>query len=321
MLNSLTALVFFLSGGLGFLSLPPLPLEKPPPLLAAAPALAPENIGKRHVELTQLLEFTSPSELARDLPPLTPVSSLPDPHMRAQINLLIKKYAKRHGVDEKLVRAVLQKESGGNPAAVSPKGAMGLMQLMPETAQSLGVQDPFNPEENLAAGVKFLKYCLNTFCQNVPLALAAYNAGPETVKRYGGVPPYPETQQYVAGILGCPVEALMKKDAVAEDGRTPVSQPALSQGVKPNSKSAVNKSAVNLPKPTWKIVQTDVTVPTVKWKIPPSLTAINPISLQTGATAAVRVSKDVSLVSKEAKEAAGPSTPNTPGYFHTSEYR
>ena len=316
MLNSLTALVFFLSGGLGFLSLPPLPLEKPPPLLAAAPALAPENIGKRRVELTQLLEFTSPSQLARDLPPLTPVSSLPDPHVRAQINLLIKKYAKRHGVDENLVRAVLQKESGGNPAAVSPKGAMGLMQLMPETAQSMGVQDPLNPEENVAAGVKFLKYCLNTFCQNVPLALAAYNAGPETVKRYGGVPPYPETQQYVAGILGCPVEALMKKDAVAENGKTPVSQPAIAQGVKPNP-----KSAVNLPKPTWKIVQNDVTVPAVKWKIPPSLTAINPISLKSDTATAVRVSKDVSLVSKEAKEAAGSSTPDAPRFFHTYGYR
>ena len=317
MLNSLTALVFFLSGGLGFLSLPPLPLEKPPPMLTAAPALAPENIGQRHVELTQLLEFTSPSELARDLPPLTQVSTLPDPHMRAQINLLIKKYAKRHGVDEKLVRAVLQKESGGNPTAVSPKGAMGLMQLMPETAQSMGVQDPFNPEENVAAGVKFLKACLNTFCQNVPLALAAYNAGPETVKRYGGVPPYPETQQYVAGILGCPVEALMKKDAVAADGKTPVHPPALVQDVKPNP-----KSAVNLPKPTWKIVQTDVTVPAVKWKIPPSLTALNPISLKSDSTAAVRVSKDVSLVSKEgAKEAAGSATPDTPRFFQTYGYR
>ncbi len=318
MLNSLTALVFFLYGGLGFHSLPPLPLDKPPPLLkAASPAQAPETIAKRHLELPQLLEFTTPPGLAHTLPPLTPVTPLPDPRMRAQINLLIKKYAKRHGVDEKLVRAILQKESGGNPTAVSPKGAMGLMQLMPETAQSMGVQDPFNPEENVAAGVKFLKACLNTFCQNVPLALAAYNAGPETVKKYGGVPPYPETQQYVAGILGCPVETLMKKDAVAEDGKKPVSQAAWSQGAKPNP-----KSAVNLPNPTWKVVHADVTVLAVKWKIPPSLTGISPISQQGDDTAsAVRVSKDVSLASKDAKEAAGSSTAGTPRFFQAYGYR
>jgi SLT domain-containing protein len=317
MIYSLAALFFLLYGGHGFLSLPPLPAEKPPPLLyAAAPPLAPENLGQRRVELTQLLEFTSPPE-AVPVPPSIPCLS--DPRLKAQINFLVKKYAKRQGVDEKLARAVLQKESGGNPAAVSPKGAMGLMQLMPETAQSMGVRDPFNPEENVAAGIKFLKACLNRFSQNVPLALAAYNAGPETVKKYGGVPPYPETQQYVAGILGCPVDSLTKKNPAATDGKN-AALPALAK----NSRGAKVKSttAVNLPDPTWKLVQADVTVARVKWKIPPSLTALNPITTKSDDTGtAAKYIKDTSLKFKNTKEASGSINPGIAKFFPTYGYR
>jgi hypothetical protein len=270
MLTSLTTLVFFLYGSLGFPNLPPLPPPGRPPALLqpAAPGLAPEYLGRRLVEVSQRLNPAASAAAGRDFVQIVPLS---DPNLKAQINLLIKKYAKRHGIDEKLVRAVLQKESGGNPTAVSPKGAMGLMQLMPETAQSLGVEDPFNPEQNVAAGVKFLKTCLNLFSQDVTLALAAYNAGPETVKRYGGVPPYPETQQYVAGILGCPVEDLVKKTKDAAEGKGP-----LDQTVSPRQA----KSADRLPKPVWKLVHTDVTVPPVRWKVSPALTALNPLSLQ-----------------------------------------
>ncbi len=324
MLTSLTALVFFLYGGLGFPSLPPIPHEKPPPLLKeAAPGLAPENLGKRILQLTQQLEFTSPSEAVRILPQIT---YPPDPKMKAQINLLIKKNAKRYGVDEKLIRAVLQKESGGNPIAVSPKGAMGLMQLMPETAQSLGVVDPYNPEENIAAGVKFLKSCLNLFCQDVALALAAYNAGPETVKKYGGVPPYPETLQYVAGILGCPVESLTKNGNNTPGGtKGPGHKPGSPQDLKLAANlppTQGTKSAVNLPKPTWKVVHSDVTVPTLKWKIPPSLTAINSIPLKGDKTAeAAKCPKDLSLVTKDAKEAASPANPAIPRFFQNYGYR
>jgi hypothetical protein len=316
MLNSLTALVFFLYGGLGFPSLPPLPLEKPPPLLRnAAPGLAPEQIGQRLVLLTQRLEFASPPEAARDLPQM---AFLPDPKLKAEINLLIKKYAKRHGVDEKLIRAVLQKESGGNPIAVSPKGAMGLMQLMPETAQSLGVEDPFNPEQNLAAGVKFLKSCLNLFCQDVALALAAYNAGPETVKKYGGVPPYPETQQYVAGILGRPVEDIMKKSSTTAGSTTAEEK---SQSNKLGSPQAT-KSAVNLPNPAWKVVHANVTIPAVKWRIPPSLTSLNPIPLKSDPTPdAAKCSKDASHLPKDTKEAASTGTLAIPKFFQNYGYR
>jgi len=107
------------------------------------------------------------------------------------------------------VRAVIQAESAFNPRAVSPKGALGLMQLMPATAEEYGVSDAFNPAENIAAGVKYLKRLLDKYEGRVELALAAYNAGPGAVKKYGGkVPPYRETQNYVARIQGSTVPAL-----------------------------------------------------------------------------------------------------------------
>ena len=114
---------------------------------------------------------------------------------------LIQKYAKKHGVDPKLVQAMIRQESGFNPLAVSPKGAMGLMQLMPETAASLGVEDPFNVEQNIKGGIQFLKSCLNRFDQNLPLALAAYNAGPGRVVEHQGMPPFKETHTYVKKIV------------------------------------------------------------------------------------------------------------------------
>ena len=114
---------------------------------------------------------------------------------------LIKKYAALHGVDEELVWAVMRHESGFDPQAVSPKGAMGLMQLMPGTAALLGVKDPFNVEQNIQGGIKYLEMCLARFDQDVGLALAAYNAGPENVAKYRGCPPFPETRQYVAAVM------------------------------------------------------------------------------------------------------------------------
>jgi soluble lytic murein transglycosylase-like protein len=116
-------------------------------------------------------------------------------------NDLIEEHASRNVVSADLVRAVIQAESAFNPRAVSPKGAMGLMQLMPATAAEHGVLDPFNPAENIRAGVRYLKQLLDSYEGRVELALAAYNAGPGAVKKYGGkVPPYRETQNYVARI-------------------------------------------------------------------------------------------------------------------------
>ncbi len=107
----------------------------------------------------------------------------------------------KYGVDKSLVKAVIHAESGYNPGAVSSKGAKGLMQLMPRTAQDLKVADSFNPEDNIRGGVRYLRFLLDTFKGDETLALAAYNAGLSRVSQYGGVPPYEETQNYVAKVL------------------------------------------------------------------------------------------------------------------------
>lgn len=116
---------------------------------------------------------------------------------------LIRQHAGQRGVRPELVRAVIQVESAFNPRAVSPKGAMGLMQLMPATAKLFGVIDPFNPAENIRAGVSYLRQLLDRYNHDEQLALAAYNAGPGAVDKYGSkVPPYKETQRYVLKITG-----------------------------------------------------------------------------------------------------------------------
>jgi len=119
-----------------------------------------------------------------------------------QVEALIRKYAQVYGVDPSLVRAVMRHESGFKTTAVSPKGAQGLMQLMPGTAALMGVKNPFDPEQNIAGGVGYLRHCLDRFQHNVPLAVAAYNAGPEAVARCGAIPPYQETQVFVNNVMG-----------------------------------------------------------------------------------------------------------------------
>jgi soluble lytic murein transglycosylase len=114
---------------------------------------------------------------------------------------LIERYAQARGLDPVLVQAVIQAESAYDPRAVSRKGAIGLMQLMPETARELGV-DPWDPEQNVRGGTLYLRRLIDAFEGDVRLALAGYNAGPGAVKRYGGIPPYSETTTYVSRVLG-----------------------------------------------------------------------------------------------------------------------
>jgi soluble lytic murein transglycosylase-like protein len=114
----------------------------------------------------------------------------------------INEHCEREGVSADLVRAVIQVESAYNPTAVSSKGAMGLMQLMPATAVELGVSNPFEPDQNIRGGVTYLKRLLNRYDQKVELALAAYNAGMGNVDKYDAVPPFRETQNYVKKITG-----------------------------------------------------------------------------------------------------------------------
>jgi soluble lytic murein transglycosylase-like protein len=119
----------------------------------------------------------------------------------AEYNDIIHLHAGRHGLSDDLVRAVIQVESAFNPLALSPKGAMGLMQLMPSTADEFGVVNPFDPDENIRGGVAYLRRLIDRYDGRVELALAAYNAGPGAVDKYGEqVPPYRETRDYVRRI-------------------------------------------------------------------------------------------------------------------------
>lgn len=128
--------------------------------------------------------------------PLNPFDSSPD-----AIDELVSKYAGKYNLEDSLVKAVIKAESGFNPGAKSSAGALGLMQLMPSTAKAMGVNNPYDPEQNIEGGVKYLKGLMDRFGGDTEKALAAYNAGPGAVKKYDGVPPYKETQNYVKKVL------------------------------------------------------------------------------------------------------------------------
>ncbi|MCX7999523.1 MAG: lytic transglycosylase domain-containing protein [Leptospiraceae bacterium] len=123
--------------------------------------------------------------------------SKPKPFLsRNYLSQVIEKEAKKKGLDPDLVKAIVKAESNFNPKAISPKGARGLMQLMPDTAEDLGITNPFDPIQNIKGGTSYLKELSRVF-RNRDHIIAAYNAGPGAVKKYGGIPPYEETQNYV----------------------------------------------------------------------------------------------------------------------------
>lgn len=131
-----------------------------------------------------------------------PATGAPAPVPPEQINALVQQNADIWQVDPALIKSVIANESSFNANATSPVGAQGLMQLMPETAATLGVKDPYDPAQNVAGGTRYLKSLLDRFHGDTRLAVAAYNAGPGAVEKYGDVPPYAETQSYVKNVLG-----------------------------------------------------------------------------------------------------------------------
>ncbi len=145
---------------------------------------------------------------------------------------LIRDIGSRYGVDPKLIHAVIRQESNYDPFAVSSKGALGLMQLLPSTAERFGVKDVFVPAENIQGGVKYLRYLMDRYPGQAALVLAAYNAGEGAVDRYGGIPPYRETQDYVARIAkryGPSRESALSQDN--ETGRRRIVASVASAGV------------------------------------------------------------------------------------------
>ncbi|MDP3182760.1 MAG: lytic transglycosylase domain-containing protein [Desulfobaccales bacterium] len=188
---------------------------------------------------------------------LRPASGYSRPLANPQLEALIFKYARLYGVDPSLVRAVMRHESAFNPGAVSPKGAQGLMQLMPGTAALMGVNNPFDPEQNIAGGVGYLRRCLDRFGHNVPLAVAAYNAGPESVARCAGIPPYTETQLFVQNVMGTYNGPYQKGKLFAAPGTPPApAGKGSSQAFKKATQAANQEQAANeVRRPRPKIIE------------------------------------------------------------------
>ncbi|MDQ3283967.1 MAG: lytic transglycosylase domain-containing protein [Acidobacteriota bacterium] len=161
--------------------------------------------GAAHADVKLVIRRDGKKEISNITPATTrgtDLSWLSKRHdRRSQFDPIIERYAAKYNVDPTLVRAVIQVESNFNPACVSHKGARGLMQLMPETAKRFGVTNIHDPEQNIHGGVKYLSYLMRLFNEDMPRVLAGYNAGENAVLKYGGIPPYQETSNYVTRAL------------------------------------------------------------------------------------------------------------------------
>jgi soluble lytic murein transglycosylase-like protein len=144
-------------------------------------------------------QWRAPAITATEAPEASPAEC--SQIAEGELTPMIDAAGRAHSLQPKLLRAVMEQESGFRPCAVSPKGAQGLMQLMPDTAGQLGVEDPFDPKQNIEAGALFLKQLLDKYKGDLSLALGAYNAGPSAVDQTGKVPDIPETRDYVSAIL------------------------------------------------------------------------------------------------------------------------
>jgi hypothetical protein len=159
----------------------------------------------------------------------------------AAVSSAVDRIAAEQALPPELIRSVIKAESNYNPFAISPKGALGIMQLIPETARRFGVSNAFNAEENIQGGAKYLKYLLDLYHGDYPLALAAYNAGEGAVAKHGGVPPYPETRSYISQVLSQNPAKRTREDA----SRVAVGHPTAQKGGVPEGLTAQGSPEYN----------------------------------------------------------------------------
>jgi len=178
--------------------------NKPAAATASKPAsqVAPTEVAQTEVPQDSFFAVPWPSSAPLIVPNVQMMDDSCQALPKSDVDQLVDQASKKHGVDVDLLRSVMRQESGFKPCAVSVAGAMGLMQIMPDTAEMLKLDDPFDPQKNVDAGASFLKMMLDRYQGNVTLALGAYNAGPGKVDKAGGVPPIAETMQYITNILG-----------------------------------------------------------------------------------------------------------------------
>jgi hypothetical protein len=190
---------------------------------------------------TQEIVSYEREEIPLPPPPPPPVTTeaRPTPMKPGDLDIWVNSASDKHRVDADLIRSVIKAESGFNPRAVSPKGARGLMQLMPATATQLGVKDAFAPGQNVDGGTRYLRDLLVLYNNDLPKALAAYNAGPHRVEQYHGVPPYRETHAYVARIIKDFNRTKLQQRAAAKAAQT---KEVAAKNPKPRSAAATQKT-------------------------------------------------------------------------------